>query len=114
MDTRDLVECVRRHLSLMRWDLQEHHKSKLDPGQREVIKIREDALLRRISRVFQPDDIKPPNGYLEVIKSACNANGLGVEAAAAERLWRAASGARQVLADARTSARSARPGERAR
>jgi hypothetical protein len=36
-DTRGPVECVRRHLSLMRWDLQEHRKSKLDPGQKEVI-----------------------------------------------------------------------------
>lgn len=27
MDTRDPLECVRRHLSLMRWDLQEHRKS---------------------------------------------------------------------------------------
>lgn len=43
--------------------------------------------------MFQPDDIKPPNGYLDVIKSACNANGLDLETAAAERLWRAASGA---------------------
>jgi len=32
-NTRGPVECVRRHLSLMRWDLQEHRKSKLDPGQ---------------------------------------------------------------------------------
>lgn len=93
MDTRDPVECVRRHLSLMRWDLQEHRKSKLDLEQKEVIKAQEDALLRRVSQVFHPDDIKPPNGYLDVIKSACNANDLRIEAAAAERLWRAASGA---------------------
>jgi hypothetical protein len=93
MDTRDPLECVRRHLSLMRWDFQEHRKSKLDLEQKEVIKAQEDDLLHRVSPVFQPDDIKPPNGYLDVIKAACNANGLGVQAVAMERLWRAASGA---------------------
>lgn len=93
MDTRDPKECIRRHLSLMRWDLQEHRKSKLDQSEKDAIRAREDDLLRRVSQVFQPDDIKPPGGYLDVIRSACAANGLGLEAAAAERLWRAASGA---------------------
>lgn len=93
MDTRDPVECVRRHLSLMRWDLQGHRKSKLDQSEKDVIKAREDALVHRASQVFQPDDIKPPNGYLDVIKLACAANGLDLEAAVAEGLWRAASGA---------------------
>jgi hypothetical protein len=93
LDTRDPVECVRRHLSLIRWDLQEHRKSKLEPTEKDLIRAREDDLLRRVSQVFQPDDIKPPGGYLDVIRSACNANGLKLEAAAAERLWRAASGA---------------------
>lgn len=93
MDTRDPVECVRRHLSLMRWDLQEHRKSRLDQSERDIIKAREDELLQRVSQLFEPDEIKAPNGYLDVIKSACNANGLNLEGAAAERLWRAASGA---------------------
>lgn len=93
MDTRDPVECVRRHLSLMRWDLQERRKSKLDLQQKEDVKADEDDLLRRVSQVFQPDDIKPPGGYLDVIRSACGANGLGLEADAVERQWRAASGA---------------------
>lgn len=93
MDTRDPIECLRRHLSLMRWDLQEHRKSKLDQVDKEVIKARELDLLRRVSQVFQPDDIKPPNSYLDVIRSACDANGLDLDASATERLWRAASGA---------------------
>ena len=49
MDTRDPRECIRRHLSLMRWDLQEHRKSKLDPQAKDVVKAREDELLRRVS-----------------------------------------------------------------
>jgi hypothetical protein len=43
--------------------------------------------------VFQPEDIQPPNGYLDLIKLSCNANELDPEAAAAEQLWRCASGA---------------------
>jgi len=93
MNTRDPLECVRRHLSLMRWDLQEHRKSKLDQAQKEAIKIRETDLLRRVSQVFEPDDIKPPNTYLEVIRLACEADGLHLEPDAVERHWRAASGA---------------------
>lgn len=93
LDTPDPIECVRRHLSLIRWDLQEHRKSKLDPSEKDVIKAREDDLLRRVSQVFQSDDIIAPRSYLDVIKSACDAEGLDLTAAVAERLWRAASGA---------------------
>lgn len=93
MDTREPLECIRRHLALMRWDLQEHRKSKLEQSEKDIIKARENELLRRVSQVFQPDDIKPPGGYLDVIRSACAANGLDLEATRAERLWRAASGA---------------------
>ena len=93
LDTPYPWECVRRHLSLIRWDLQEHRKSKLDAGEKKIVKAREDELLRRVSAVFQPQDIKPPVGYLDVIRSACKADGLDLEAAVAERLWRAASGA---------------------
>jgi hypothetical protein len=71
MDTLDPIECIRRHLSLMRWDLQEHRKSKLDQAEKDIIKAREAELLRRVSQVFKPDDIKPPNTYLDVIRSAC-------------------------------------------
>lgn len=92
MDTRDPVECVRRHLSLMRWDLQEHRRSKLDERDKETVEARENGLLRRVSRVFQPDEIKPPGGYRAVIRSACEAKGLDLEADAVDRLWRAASG----------------------
>ncbi|MCW2540962.1 MAG: hypothetical protein JWN95_2687 [Frankiales bacterium] len=94
MDTRDPKECIRRHLSLMRWDLNEHHRSKKgDPGEQAMIDIRRRELVSRVSAVFQPEDIAPPRGYLQVIKDACSATGLDLDAETAERLWTAASGA---------------------
>jgi hypothetical protein len=93
LNTLDPMECVRRHLSLIRWDLQEHRKSKLDLTEKRVIQMREDDLIRRVSSVFTAAEIKPPTGYLEVIRSACDAKSLDLDADAAERLWRAASGA---------------------
>jgi hypothetical protein len=93
MDTRDPRECIRRHLSLMRWDLQEHRKSKVDPQAKDVIKAREEELLGRVSQVFSSADIRPPNSYLDVIRAACDARSLDLDADTAERLWRASSGA---------------------
>jgi len=94
MDTGEPMVCVRRHLALMRWDLNEHHRSKIgDPGEQAAIALREQDLLQRVSRQFQADDIKPPRGYLQVIKDACDSAQLELDAATAERVWRAASGA---------------------
>jgi len=93
LNTLDQIECVRRHLSLIRWDLQEHRKSMLDLNEKRVIQLREDDLIQRVSPVFTADEIRPPTGYLEVIRSACDAKSLDLDADAAERLWRAASGA---------------------
>jgi len=93
MDTRDPLECARRHLCLIRWDLQEHRKSKLDLADKRVVQEREDDLLKRVSQVFTPEKIRPPSGYLEVIRAACRAKELNLDAQNAERLWRAASGA---------------------
>lgn len=94
MDTRDPIECIRRHLSLMRWDLNEHHKSKKgNPVEQAHIELRHTDLLRRVSPVFQPDDIRQPKGYGQVIRRACEATGLELDADTAERLWTAASGA---------------------
>jgi hypothetical protein len=94
MNTRDPMECIRRHLSLMRWDLNEHYKSKKgSPSEQTAIQLRHNELLHRVSGVFQPDDINPPRGYLQVVKSACEATGLNLDPDEAERLWTAASGA---------------------
>lgn len=94
METRDPIECIRRHLALMRWDLNEHYKSKKgSPADQAQIELRHDELLHRVSAEFQPEDIKPPKGYLQVIKNACQANDLKLDADTAERLWTAASGA---------------------
>jgi hypothetical protein len=94
MNTRDPKECIRRHVSLMHWDFNEHHRSKTNsPAEQAAIDLRRRELLHRVSGVFQPDDIKPPRGYLQVIKSACEATDLKLDADTAERLWTAASGA---------------------
>jgi hypothetical protein len=93
LDTLDPLDCIRRHIRLVRWDLQEHRKSKLDRAEKSAVKAREAALVTRVSEVFKEDDIRPPNGYLDVLKWACAPKDLDLDAATVEALWRAASGA---------------------
>lgn len=93
MDTTDPVECVKRHLRLIRWDLQEHRKSKSDPVGKQRVRERDAQLLDRVRQVFTEDEIPPPQGYLWVIQQACRPSDLRLDKEAAERLWRAASGA---------------------
>jgi hypothetical protein len=93
LDTNDPIECIRRHLRLIRWDLWEHRKSFLDPEDKERCRVRETDLLTRVSEVFTEEELRPPKGYLVVIQAACSANDLDLNAADVERLWRAASGA---------------------
>lgn len=93
MDTRDPIECVRRHLRLIRWDIAEHRKSYLDPEGKKRVERRDHMLIERVQKVFTEDQIRPPNGYLWVIQQACRPDDLTLESAQAERLWRAMSGA---------------------
>lgn len=93
MDTTDPIECVRRHLSLIRWDLQEHRKSRSDPEHKKRVTARDQELLGRVASVFTADQIRPPDGYLAVIKDACRPEDLKLGRADAERVWRAMSGA---------------------
>ncbi len=92
-NTREPRECIRRHLCLIRWDLEEHRKSKSDSAAKDVIRGYDARLLERVSSEFQAKDIQPPKSYLEVIQAACTADELDLDAKTAERLWRAASGA---------------------
>jgi hypothetical protein len=92
MNTTDPIECIRRHICLMRWDLQEQRKSKLDQEAKENTKAVEADLVRRVSEVFTEDEVRPPGSYLDVIKAACDADGLTLAPGDAERIWRAASG----------------------
>lgn len=93
--TRDPLECIRRHLCLMRWDLEEHAKSKADPDEKQKIRDLDAALVARVAGVFREDQVRPPGGgYLQVMQAACNEEkDLALEAADVERIWRAASGA---------------------
>jgi hypothetical protein len=92
VDTTDPMECIRRHICLMRWDLQELRRSKLDPTEKANAKALEEDLVQRVSERFADEQVRAPQGYLEVIRSACAAEGLTLEPADAERVWRAASG----------------------
>lgn len=92
MNTTDPTECIRRHICLMRWDLQELRKSKLDPAEKAKAKALEEDLVHRVSEVFADHQVRAPQGYLEVIRSACAADGLTLEPDDVERVWRAASG----------------------
>lgn len=92
LDTTSPLECVRRHICLMRWDLQEHRKSKLDQADKDIIKAREDELVQRVSEVFSEAEVRAPGGYLAIIRAAAESPDLVLEADDAERLWRAASG----------------------
>ncbi|WP_419703212.1 hypothetical protein [Promicromonospora sp. NFX87] len=93
LDTLDPVECVRRHLRLIRWDLEEHRKSHLEPDGKDRVKQRENELVQRVAQVFTERDIRPPQGYLWVIQQACRPDDLALDPAPVERLWRAMSGA---------------------
>lgn len=93
MGTTDPMECIRRHICLMRWDLQELRKSRLDAASKSEAKALEADLVHRVSGVFTDEQVCAPQTYLEVIRSACAADGLSLTPDDAERIWRAASGA---------------------
>jgi hypothetical protein len=73
--------------------LSEHRKSHLTTEGKQRVKDRDDQLVARVADVFHEDEIRPPQGYLWVIQQACRPDDLQLDAAEAERLWRAASGA---------------------
>lgn len=83
-------ECARRHLSLIRWDLQEHRKSQASTKARELVRTRDALLLKRIEGTFAEQEVKPPS-LLTVIQEASVATDQDAEEV--ERVWRASSGA---------------------
>lgn len=93
LDTTDPLELLRRHLCLVRWDLEEHRKSQSDQAKKDLIRERDAAIVRETSALFTEAQIKPPHGYLWIIKNACHASDLQLNADCVESLWRAASGA---------------------
>lgn len=87
-------ECARRHLRLMRWDFEEHRKSKQgDPAGQQAVRDRDAQLLERVANRFPAAELPPASGYLNVIKAACMAEDLAVDGTEVERIWRAACGA---------------------
>jgi hypothetical protein len=93
MNTTEPMECIRRHICLMRWDLAELRKSRLNTAEKAEAKELEKDLVKRVSEVFNEEKVRAPNGYLDVIRWACAADGLDLAPDDAERIWRAASGA---------------------
>lgn len=93
LSSRNLIECIRRHLCLVRWDYREHAKSVTDPEHKARILEQDARLLERVASVFSSDELKPPRGYLKVIEWACETeDSLDLAAVDAKRIWCAASG----------------------
>lgn len=85
-------ECLRRYLSLVRWDLRMHAKSTPDTARKAEIEAQEAELLSRVVAEFTPKEIAPPAGYEAVIKAACAHNDVTLDPIDAAWIWRAASG----------------------
>lgn len=92
--TTDPIECVRRHLRLIRWDIDEHAKSKADLDEKRRIREGDAKLLERVATRIPEAEIRPPNGYLHVLREAVVADdSITLTQDEVERIWRAASGA---------------------
>jgi len=85
------MECIHRHIALMRWELHELRSGELRPGKRTETEELEKDLVHRASQMFGDQQVPAPPGYPEIIRSACAADGLALPPDDAERLWRAAS-----------------------
>ena len=83
-------ECARRHLSLIRWDYDEHRKSRSDLDSKKRVATMDTALLERASGTFAESDLRPP-GHLSVLRAAAPV--VGIDPDEVETVWRAASGA---------------------
>lgn len=92
LSTTDPVECVRRHVCLRRWDLDEQAKW-AGGEQKSELRNQDRELIERVAKVFTPEQVRPPGGYLQVLQSACANRDLKLRAGHVERLWRVASGA---------------------
>lgn len=82
-------ECARRHLSLIRWDYEEHRKSLAATDDKQRVTGMDTTLLQRASKVFTEKELRPPSQYT-VLRAAAPA--AGYDADYLERQWRAASG----------------------
>jgi hypothetical protein len=79
LSTQDPRECIRRHLSLIRWDLAEHRKSEVGAEQKSAVRARDDRLVDRVSEVFTEAEIRPPQGFLWTIRAACEVDDLALK-----------------------------------
>lgn len=93
LHTTDPIECLKRHLRLIRWDLSEYRKSRLEPADKAKVHQRDAELVHRVSPEFAADEILPVNSYLDVIRWACKPRDLDLQPDDTERVWRAMSGA---------------------
>jgi hypothetical protein len=82
-------ECALRHLSLIRWDYQEHRKSVASTEGKQAIDAMDATLLERMSGVLAPEDLYRPN-HFTVLRDASSV--IERDPADVERIWRAASG----------------------
>lgn len=82
-------ECARRHLSLIRWDYEEHRKSLREDEAKRRVREMDARLLDRVRSQFDQRELAPPK-HLAVLRGA--APTVGVDPDDLERVWRAASG----------------------
>lgn len=92
--TNDPMECIRRHICLMRWDLDQHAKSKAtgSPEKQQVLD-RNAELVTRVSGVFSEKEIPSPGSYLTLLRFVCDSAEYNFDIENVEWIWRAASGA---------------------
>lgn len=82
-------ECTRRHLSLSRWDYEEHRKSVRDPADKARVSEMDAKLLSRVAHTFSEEDLARPSHYT-VLRAMAPV--IGRHSDDVERIWRAASG----------------------
>ncbi len=67
MNASDPKECIRRHLCLARWDLQEYRKSKLDIAAKESINGRGHGLTNSERRWPSPRGYRRPGPFMPLV-----------------------------------------------
>ncbi len=60
LNTADPVECIKRLLRLIRWDLEEHRKSQSDPRWKAKVRQRDRTLIERVAKVAKEEELRPP------------------------------------------------------
>jgi hypothetical protein len=91
--TLDPIECVRRHIALLRWDLEEHRKSKPAGDEKRAVQAKDAEIVKRVSGIFTEKQVASPGSYFTLFQQVCKWDEYALDIAEVELVWRAASGA---------------------